>query len=94
MSLLHRFVFRYIRRTAFLPLPKCTEVFRALEQKAVYGPMMVIFIYNLFQVRVSSLKLASFLMLVRLVSAAPHVDALIWFTIPPLNASSIFSRME
>lgn len=30
---------------------QCTEVFRALEQKAVYGPMMVIFLYNLLQVR-------------------------------------------
>ncbi|CAM9611590.1 unnamed protein product [Ectocarpus sp. 6 AP-2014] len=29
---------------------QCTEVFRALEQKAVYGPMGLIFIYNLLQV--------------------------------------------
>eukprot|EP00903_Cladosiphon_okamuranus_P015035 g13911.t1 len=29
---------------------QCTEVFRALEQKAVYGPMVVVFFYNLLQV--------------------------------------------
>lgn len=35
--------------TVFL-CPQCGEVFRALEQKAVYGPMSVIFFYNLLQV--------------------------------------------
>lgn len=33
---------------------QCKDVFQALEQKAVYEPMFVVFMYNLFQVRESS----------------------------------------
>lgn len=53
LSVLFRQGLPFARTVTFAGLrvpPQCKEVFRALEQKAVFKPMAVIFIYNLFQV--------------------------------------------